>query len=587
MYRSPIRARASRRSVFVLVAAIAVTSIGPSPLVRAEDGATRNGDVNCSGVVDLSDGVYILNWLFLGGARPCPIQAPTELLEAIAALEAENAQVRASLAAVEAERDEAIARTEEAETERDAARQDLDEARGQIATLEADLAQAVERISALEAERDTLRLDLASALDEVSALEEEKAGLQDQLAAANTTIGGLESSLASATAERDAARARVDELELPGCTDSLAANFDCAANVDDGSCEYRGCTDPEAFNYDPQANVDDGSCAYAEDHPGRLRMYTIEEVPIRSLHTFSSISAINNSAQLAGKSLGPALWDSDLTPIPLVAPAPECFVSGMNESAEVVGWALVDGRSRAVHWLSQDEYRFLDVDPSQAVWTQAVAINSVGTIAGWWMTDGPIQPVVWRNTGDVAFLAPLAPLDGALPYDINDAGLVAGTSSGSRGGQQATVWLSDGRAIALPLPIGDFVDSQARAITNANLVVGNAKGPVHNIGVVWDVSDPDAPAIVEEIFPGPGELSTVLDMNERGQVLIHGIWRPYLFGDGRAVPLEDLIVNMGDWTQIGGIRINDDGVIAGGGTKGSFQGRPFILRPTDQFYPAE
>ena len=52
-------------------------------------------------------------------------------------------------------------------------------------------------------------------------------------------------------------------LEVPGCTDVEAENYNPEANVDDGSCEYlAGCTEPAANNYDPDAIVDDGSCTY-------------------------------------------------------------------------------------------------------------------------------------------------------------------------------------------------------------------------------------------------------------------------------------------------------------------------------------
>ena len=53
-----------------------------------------------------------------------------------------------------------------------------------------------------------------------------------------------------------------DELEIPGCTNPIALNFDIAATDDDGTCilPIYGCTDPTAFNYDPLANTDNGSC---------------------------------------------------------------------------------------------------------------------------------------------------------------------------------------------------------------------------------------------------------------------------------------------------------------------------------------
>ena len=51
-----------------------------------------------------------------------------------------------------------------------------------------------------------------------------------------------------------------DNSTCSGCTDSSAANYDAEAIVDDGSCLYAGCTNPDADNYDPSADLDDGSC---------------------------------------------------------------------------------------------------------------------------------------------------------------------------------------------------------------------------------------------------------------------------------------------------------------------------------------
>ncbi|MBH76386.1 MAG: hypothetical protein CMP68_04555, partial [Flavobacteriales bacterium] len=53
-----------------------------------------------------------------------------------------------------------------------------------------------------------------------------------------------------------------DELEIFGCTDPQADNFNLESTQEDGSCFYLGCTDETACNYDSNANVDDGSCTY-------------------------------------------------------------------------------------------------------------------------------------------------------------------------------------------------------------------------------------------------------------------------------------------------------------------------------------
>ncbi|WP_306641918.1 lamin tail domain-containing protein [Sanyastnella coralliicola] len=60
---------------------------------------------------------------------------------------------------------------------------------------------------------------------------------------------------------------------VDGCTDPTACNYDAAANVDDGSCDFTscfGCTYPTADNYDATATVDDGSCVFTNSCPEDL-----------------------------------------------------------------------------------------------------------------------------------------------------------------------------------------------------------------------------------------------------------------------------------------------------------------------------
>jgi hypothetical protein len=53
---------------------------------------------------------------------------------------------------------------------------------------------------------------------------------------------------------------------VAGCNDENSCNYDPAANVNDGSCDYvscAGCTDAESCNYDAAATLEDGTCDYS------------------------------------------------------------------------------------------------------------------------------------------------------------------------------------------------------------------------------------------------------------------------------------------------------------------------------------
>jgi hypothetical protein len=87
----------------ILVGAFCITVPAAHAGGPGADGALVNGDTNCDGNRDMSDAVLMLNWLFLGGGRPCPLADPPDLVERIAELEAAVARRDAALDEAEPE----------------------------------------------------------------------------------------------------------------------------------------------------------------------------------------------------------------------------------------------------------------------------------------------------------------------------------------------------------------------------------------------------------------------------------------------------------------------------------------------------
>ena len=93
----------------------------------------------------------------------------------------------------------------------------------------------------------------------------------------------------------------VPETEVKGCTDPKALNFNEAATVNDGTCEYRdtivikGCTNPKAINYNPKANEDDGSCKFESNTETKMWFIWSDIATFEYKDEFDTLQTINGS----------------------------------------------------------------------------------------------------------------------------------------------------------------------------------------------------------------------------------------------------------------------------------------------------
>ena len=142
--------------------------------------------------------------------------------------------------------------------------------------LTANLAAATEANTALTVTNGDLTDSLAAATDANTALTATNGDLAANLVAANDVNFGLTASLAAAdnanvalTNSLGRANQEISQLSVILDDTNIAnvaltqSNAELTARVAD--LEVAGCTDPEAANYDLDANVDDGSCFVPSD----------------------------------------------------------------------------------------------------------------------------------------------------------------------------------------------------------------------------------------------------------------------------------------------------------------------------------
>jgi probable HAF family extracellular repeat protein len=191
------------------------------------------------------------------------------------------------------------------------------------------------------------------------------------------------------------------------------------------------------------------------------------------------------------------------------------------------------------------------------------AINSTGTMVG---SGGPDPIHAIRVDGTT--ISTIPGLDGSagdVAYDINDAGLVVGTSFLTNG--ESRSWTNDGTdTVELPSFGGDY--ENATKINNAGLIAGSARdsnGAMHL--VTW------VDGVVADVGGAAFSSANATDMNEAGHVLGSvtsppNTNRAILWDGSTALDLGTL--PGGNWTSAGALNETGGVVVSAQNAAGDF-----------------
>jgi probable HAF family extracellular repeat protein len=194
-------------------------------------------------------------------------------------------------------------------------------------------------------------------------------------------------------------------------------------------------------------------------------------------------------------------------------------VEGISDSGQIVGTAY-EGNSvgRA---FSYDQGAFTDLGTLGGDGSIAVAVNGHGQVAGLsTLSDGSMHLCIFEPDGSIRDLGiAIGYAYDGYAYDINDAGMVVGRSSG------AFLCDADGVVTDLGNLPGDYHYNSAYGLNNAGQVVGEAGvGLRHFHAFIYEGSQ--MKDLNSFIAPDSGwELLTAYEINNLGQIVGVGMYQ--------------------------------------------------------------
>lgn len=174
----------------------------------------------------------------------------------------------------------------------------------------------------------------------------------------------------------------------------------------------------------------------------------------------------------------PVIWQSG-SPMPLPLPSGETLgdANDINDSGVAVGSANAGSQQFAVIFSNGTGTPLSQTTAGGAFFRTAFAINNTGRIVGQGVDPGNAARnvgIVYDMGGSNAFeVGALPGKNGALAFDVSNAGHVVGASMQNQGSGVPYIWTQAGGMIEIPLPAGTSSGS-ARGVNSNGWAVGTA-----------------------------------------------------------------------------------------------------------------
>lgn len=279
-----------------------------------------------------------------------------------------------------------------------------------------------------------------------------------------------------------------------------------------------------------------GSFAYSWTPGGGIAGLPNLASPLRN---FGVGNGVNDSGTVAGTgsttSFGssplPLIWQGGVvSQLPLPAGETIARANDINNAGIVVGSVNGGSLERAFFHNAGLSTVITATGPGGTIMTTAFSINNSGVAVGNGIDPNNaarnVGMVYDINTNAMTEVGALPGFNGALAFDISNAGHVVGSSMLNQGSGLPFIWTSTGGMVAVPLPAGTS-QAGARGVNSSGWVVGTAS----NAFAIPYLFDGDATYRIQDLIPsGTGwDLSTntsssALSISDNGVIVGTGVF---------------------------------------------------------------